>query len=369
MTKTTRFIELAVAVALSLTLLGCILCRPAKCDDIDDARKRLKAIETEKEQAEVIASAKAAQAIADQVTNVAEDISTEIPEAEEPPQPVPDPISKQPAPTMTFATAVGDSSAKPRLPRAVIVCGQHCSPCEKMKRENSDIIGGPDMPIQLVQNWLANDLDALGITPGMQLGTPYVFVIGKDGTVHGLTPTGLTCVLRGYRSRDELLSYLQDKEHGIDITVPDKSPVIATVTNAELCPDTLAAVLGVHLMREAGADVEQLAHDAPPDSQIMGGLFDFSFDVPDAWREAAAKLVTLQRYEFPSAGITVDWSGPTRSFMVSETGIKISPGVKVTLNKWLVKYSATLDGLSYTPDLSTVTLLLTGAPDLTVHLK
>lgn len=369
MLKTSRFVELLAVIGLSLIMLACLFCSSAKCDEVNAARERLKAIEAEKQQADAVASAKAAQAIANQVAESQHDISTEIPDAEESPLPSPDPISKRAAPTMTFAAAVGELEAKPRLPRAVFVAGQYCSPCKKMAEENADIIGGPDMPIQYVANWMANDLDELGITPGMQLGTPYVFVIDKDGKVHGLEPTGLTCVLRGYQTRETLMKYLTDPKHGIDITPPDKSPVVATVTNAELCPDTLAAVLSVHLMREAGADVEQLSHDAPPDSQIMGGLFDFSFDVPDAWREAAAKLVTLQRYEFPSAGITVDWSGPTRSFSVGPTETRISPGVKVTLNKWLVRYSASLDGLSYTPDLTTVTLLLTGAPDLTVHLR
>ena len=83
----------------------------------------------------------------------------------------------------------------------------------------------------------------------------------------------------------------------------------------------------------------------------------------------ASKLLTAQKIEFPTAGITLDWTGPTRTFSVSGDAMNISPPVKVTLNKWLIRYSCALDGVSYTSDLSTVTMLLSGAPDLTVRLR
>jgi hypothetical protein len=90
----------------------------------------------------------------------------------------------------------------------------------------------------------------------------------------------------------------------------------------------------------------------------------------------AAKLLTAQRITFESAGITLDWTGPKRTFVIgggrSQTEpqqMQISPPVKVTLSKWMIRYSCSLDGVSYTPDLTRMTMLLSGAPDLTIHLR
>jgi hypothetical protein len=350
--------ELIINIGITILLIGflvfCLMCSPARCDDVDAARQRLQAIEAERIQAAEVASAKASQAIAEQAASVAAGVT---PEAII--EPTPDPISARKAPTISFSAVASEVRAA-RLPRAVMVCGQGCSPCLRMERENADLIGGPDMPIQIVKNWLANDLDEWGIAPSMQLGTPYVFVIGADGKVHGLTSAGLGCVLRGYQSREVLLAYLQHPDHKVDITPTTQPPVVATVADGDASPSTIAAVLSEHLIRASGQQVQ---------TDVVGGLFDFDFDVPDNLRDLAAKLLTLQRYEFPSAGITLDWSGPSRSFVVTSSALNITPGMRVTVNKWRIKYSVSLDGITYTPDLSTVTLLLTGAPDLTVHLR
>ena len=101
----------------------------------------------------------------------------------------------------------------------------------------------------------------------------------------------------------------------------------------------------------------------------MGSLFTFDVDAPESWLAIARKVVTAQTLDFPRAGLTVDWTGPTRSFSVASDGMRINPPVRVTVNKWLISYTAKLDGISYTPDLTSVTVLLTGAPDLTINLK
>tara|TARA_R110000868_G_scaffold119539_3_gene317417 strand:+ start:59 stop:754 length:696 start_codon:yes stop_codon:yes gene_type:complete len=230
-----------------------------------------------------------------------------------------------------------------------------------MEKENADLIGGPEAPIELVRNWLANDLEALGINPGMQLGTPYVFVIGKDGKVHGLTSGGLSCVLRGYTSKDALIAYLTYSDHGVSLE-PSASPeVVASVEGAEASPSDFAAVLSAHLLQASG--LQQTDEEYP-----YGGLFDFSVDAPEAWKAIGVKVLTAQRIDFAAAGISVDWSGPSRSFALSKDRLAISPPVKVSLKKWKISYSAALDGIEFKPDLSSVTFLLTGAPDLTVRL-
>ena len=145
--------------------------------------------------------------------------------------------------------------------------------------------------------------------------------------------------------------------------LPAESPessTVATITNATATPDTFAAAVSAHLMRESGQ---------PSPGEPMGSLFTFDVDAPESWLAIARKVVTAQTLDFPRAGLTVDWTGPTRSFSVASDGMRISPPVKVTVNKWLISYTAKLDGISYTPDLTSVTVLLTGAPDLTINLK
>jgi len=336
-----------ISVATITALLVGSSCRG---DEVESARQRLRQIAAEKQQAGEVAAAKAAQENA----AVAEQFAASL-------DPVPDPISAQAAPTISFAHAVGAIGNAERLPRAVLVVSQYCSPCQRIEKECADLIGGSTAPIQIVHNWLANDLDEWGVTPGMQQGTPYLFVLGKDGKVHGLTPGGLGCRLMGYQSREAILSYLAQPDHAVSIVARDEPPVIATVEGAAASPDTFAAVLAAHLAESSGQQKDQ--------EHAYGGLFDFTVDVPEAWKTIGVKLLTAQKIKFASAGVTVDWTGTPRTFNVSKSSITITPAVKVTLKKWFISYTAALDGVQFSADLSTVTVLLTGAPDLTIQLK
>lgn len=328
-----KLLALVLSVWLVLLLLTSIAC----CDEISAARQRLKDIEA------------------------ARQVDPPAVETERQPQPVPDPISERGEPRIEFSSQASLEMSD-RLPRAVLVVGQYCSPCQRMEKENPDLVGGPEAPIQVVPNWLANDLERWGVTPGMQQGTPYLFILGADGKAHGLTPKGLGCVLRGYQSRETVLKYLAQPEHAVSIQPMERPTVTATVEGAEASPETFAAVLSAHLVEASGQQ--------QTDGQFLyGGLFDFSIDVPESWKAIGVKILTAQKLEFPAAGISIDWSGPERSFRLARDSLTISPGVKASVRKWGISYSASMDGLSFKPDLSQVTFLLTGAPDLTVVLR
>ena len=157
-------------------------------------------------------------------------------------------------------------------------------------------------------------------------------------------------------SHPTIVEFLSD----VSVNERDQMQTVATITNATATPDTFAAAVSAHLMRESGQ---------PSPGEPMGSLFTFDVDAPESWLAIARKVVTAQTLDFPRAGLTVDWTGPTRSFSVASDGMRINPPVKVTVNKWLISYTAKLDGISYTPDLTSVTILLTGAPDLTINLK
>jgi len=152
---------------------------------------------------------------------------------------------------------------------------------------------------------------------------------------------------------DTIRGFLSDVER-------DDRLSVASVLDAEPTAGTFAAVLAAHLSQ---------CDDQPEDEIAYGSLFDLSVDVADDWKQLAAQLLAAKQIRYESAGITCDWSGPSRTFAVATDRITVSPGIRVTANKWRIKYSCSLDGVTYTPDLSSVTLLLSGAPDLTIRLN
>jgi hypothetical protein len=158
--------------------------------------------------------------------------------------------------------------------------------------------------------------------------------------------------------KTQQLYALHDDDHNDAVpTFDSEAAVVATVSNAESSPETFAAVLALHLMRQAG------------DTELpVGALFDVTVNVEQSWKNLAAKILTSQKIEFPDAGLSIDWTGPKRSFDISTNAISIRPAVKVTLKKWKFAFSAGLNGLAFADDLSSVTLDLSGAPDITIRL-
>lgn len=324
------------------------ICSVGKCDEpsVESAKARLKQIEQQKQQEKDLAEAKAAEELERQKALIE-------------PVPVPQEFTK-PEPSIRFEAPVKSADAE-RLPRAVLVVAQFCSPCQRMESELCDLIGGPEAPIQMVKNWLANDLDDWGIPPGMQIGNPWLFILDKDGKVHGLNASGASCLLRGYHSREQVLAYLKQAEHGVDINPVQQAPVVAELENAEATPDSIAAVLAAHLIESS--------QEEPDEPVLYGSLFSFDVDVPKSWKSIGQKILKAQTIDFPAAGLKLDWTGEKRTVSISSTEIGISPSIKATVKKWGISYGCGLDGFKFEPDLSSVTVLLTGAPDLTVRLK
>jgi len=195
--------------------------------------------------------------------------------------------------------------------------------------------------------------DGLGIS-SPQFGMSGSPLLTQDKKVAGIQAIGHGSEV-GAVTVDTIRQFLADVDR-------EQVEAVASVRDATPTPETFAATLAAHLAETSG----QQSADEPI---AYGSLFDITIDAPDTWRLMASKLLTAQQIRFDAAGITLDWTGPTRTFSVSADGMKISPPVKVTLDKWLIRYSCALDGVSYTSDLSTVTMLLSGAPDLTVRLK
>jgi len=335
-------------------------CCGSQCvgDDLADAKKRLQAIQEQKQQAEEIAKAAKESTSADSAEELATD--TPLPPSADVFVPVPDPISTPPV--VTFSTVVSATERKERLPRGLLLVGKHCSPCDRMLAANLDLTGGKDAPIEVVQVEYANELDELGVSPSMLIhGTPLLIVLGKDRKIHSLTPNGFGCYLSGFHNRGEVIKYLSLPEHGVDLTpAQDASAVVATVEGGSASPELFAAVLAAHLMESSGQETD----DSPV---VMGSLFDFTINVEDSWKRIASTILTTERVEFASAGLSIEW-GAEQTLTKTKNAITIQPPVKVTARKWVFHYSAGLNGLRYADDLSSVTLDLSGAPDVTINL-
>lgn len=161
--------------------------------------------------------------------------------------------------------------------------------------------------------------------------------------------------------RTPQLYALHDDDHaGTVPTFETESAVVATVEGGSASPELFAAVLAGHLMESSGQETD----DSPV---LMGGLFDFTINVEDSWKRLATTILTTRQAQFPSAGITIDW-GAEQTLKKTRNAITIQPPVKVTARKWVFNYSAALNGVRYADDLSSVTLDLTGAPDVTINL-
>lgn len=275
--------------------------------------------------------------------------------------PVADPISTPPE--VTFSTVVSNTVDKPRLPRALLLHGQGCAPCIRMERELGDLVGDNTAPIEIVKTWEKNQLESLGVTPSMMFhGTPLLIVLDKDGKIHSLTSAGFGCFLSGFHNRQEVINYLSLPEHGVDLTPRSpSSQVVATVAKAEGSAFDFAAVVAAHLMRSSGQEAE----DSPI---VVGSLFEFDIEVDASWRKLASKILSGQKIEFPAAGLSVDWTGPERSFSLLKNGFRITPPVQMTVQKWKIKHTAGLNGVAYSDDFSSVEMDLSGAPDITINL-
>jgi hypothetical protein len=175
-----------------------------------------------------------------------------------------------------------------------------------------------------------------------------------------LTPSKEIAGIQSIGSAQEIgavsLDTIRDFLNGVDLQ--SESPVAATIHGAQLNPEVIAAALATHLAEQSGAE--------PP---AFASLFDVSVDVPDSARGWIADLLTAQSVDFPSSGVSVSWKGSDRTISVAPGRLAIKPGASVSITKFRVQVTASLDAVAYAEDLSWVTLELGGAPDLTVRLK
>lgn len=150
---------------------------------------------------------------------------------------------------------------------------------------------------------------------------------------------------------------LHDDDHN-DRVPTFEQPVEAIVTGARGSPELLAEIIAAHLCDHFGDKTQAIA----------GSILTINVDVPEGARNWTADLLTRKHLSFGGDTLTVDWGGD-RNLSLSDGRIRITPGATVTAKRYGVSVSTMLTGATYAPDLSSVTLELSHAPDLRITLK
>jgi hypothetical protein len=364
-------------------------------DSVSEAKARLSLIETQRKQSEAIAAQvaeKAAQELAEANAKAVQEQAVQEAQAaveadafEE----VKEEVEQEPQPVITFERAVQSASVMRRSEKIVtenwLVTTAYCPACpaakarfKKAGNPESRIISPQqafDLHGQVVKS-VPFEYEVKVATVLLQPPT-YRLANKMKSTLDGNHTPSKSAILKHLRTGGphagkhwqqwnlevwdvKQLYALHDDDH--DDVVPTfeaEDVVVATVENSRGVQDVVAA-LAAHLIESSGQK---------QDEQAYGSFFDFEVDVPDTVRDAIAKVLTSKSMSFPSAGLKVDWSGDSRSLILGKDKIEISPPVTVSVNKWVFSYSASLRGMWYEPDLSSVTFDLQGAPDLKVVLK
>lgn len=158
--------------------------------------------------------------------------------------------------------------------------------------------------------------------------------------------------------RTPQLYALHDDDH--DHKVPEfKVAPEAVVENTELTPDVVAEVLAEHLAMSQGMG------NADP---VYGSLINLDVTTPASVLDVIHQVLTTHKFELAGGTITGEWQGDTRNVNFVNGVISFSPGVKCTAKKYGVRIGATLNKVTYPADLQSVTLVLSGAPDITIRL-
>jgi hypothetical protein len=156
----------------------------------------------------------------------------------------------------------------------------------------------------------------------------------------------------GAMAADKLRQWLEI----LQVHRDESTPVACEVIGGAVTVDTVAAALTAHLSDQAA-------------QQPFRSLLNIDIDAPDAATAAVFEIFATGKWSSEAAGITLDWSASTRTISDTAKTITLNPPAKITLTKWRAKWTASLRGLKYDSASQSVTLLLSGAPDLTVRFK
>jgi hypothetical protein len=303
---------------------------------IEEARQQLRAASVFVEDEPIIPNTIALEAIRTKFNESSESEPAVEPEPEDTPQPasgLPDPagsdfIEPVPEPSITFSRAVQSGPvATLYTSDGSFVCGG----CITQER----ILSQEKIPSDLyaIEKVNAETAAAMG-------GVPRWIPYDKSASYPGA------------KSNETLLTWFNTLKTFRD----ESTPVACEVIGGAVTVDSVAAALTAHLSDEAA-------------QQPFGSLLNIDIDAPDAATSAVFEIFETGRYANQTAGIVFDWSGSNRTISDTAKTITLTPPAKITLTKWRAKWTAALRGIQYDSASRSVTLLLSGAPYLTVRFQ
>jgi len=319
---------------LIILLTGCV--DATQQASIEEAKQQLRAASVFVEDEPIIPNTIALQAIRTKFNEPSESEPAVDPEPEDTPQPasgLPDPagsdfIEPVPEPSITFSRPVQSGPvATLYTSDGSFVCGG----CITQER----ILSQEKIPSDLyaIEKVNAETAAAMG-------GVPRWIPYDKSASYPGA------------KSNETLLTWFNTLKTFRD----GSTPVACEVIGGAVTVDSVAAALTVHLSDEAA-------------QQPFWALLNIDIDTPDAATAAVFTIFETGRYANETAGIAFEWSASTRTISDTAKTITLNPPAKITLTKWRAKWTAALRGIQYDSAAQSVTLLLSGAPDLTVRFQ
>lgn len=262
------------------------------------------------------------------------------PEPEVSPQPAPvtpDPagsdfIQPIPEPSITFQPVV--QSVGPLATLYTSDGSFVCGGCVTQER----ILSTANIPVDLYQVVLVNAETAAAM-----------------GGVPRWEPYDRSRTFGGAMNADKLRAWLDSLQAHRD----ESTCVACEVLIRERPPNNVSGVVGalvMHLSDEAA-------------QQPFGSLLNVDVDTPDELTAAVFALFSTGKWSSEVAGIAFEWSADSRAISDKAGTITLTPPARISLSKWRAKWNATLNGVTYDAAGRSVTLILGGAPDLTVRFK
>ncbi len=238
-------------------------------------------------------------------------------------------IQPIPEPSITFQPVVQSSG-----PLATLYTSDgsfRCGGCEQQER----ILSTANIPDELYQVVQVN-----GETAAAMGGVPRWEPYDKSRTFGGAM------------AAEKLRAWLDSLQAHRDAS----TLVACEVTGAAVTVKTVAAAMVAHLSEEAA-------------QQPFGSLLNVDVDTPDEMTAAVFEIFETGKWSSGAAGIAFEWAAETRAISDKSGTITLTPPAKISLSKWRAKWNATLTGLTYDAAGRSVTLILGGAPDLTVRFQ
>lgn len=136
----------------------------------------------------------------------------------------------------------------------------------------------------------------------------------------------------------------------------DRAMAFADVEHCEPTLEAVMAALACHLSEDAG-------------KQAFGSLIKLDVDAPDDITASVFQIIETGVWKSDASGVALSWPKGKRAITENGNKFGVTPAANVSLTKWKLRFPASITAVEYDTPNRSVTLWLSGAPDLTVRFK